>query len=614
MAADETKPRAREGLLADDHSKRGKRYVSILDPSTKNVTLLDPWEHAVLILCDGTRDAVAIAKLLEKGVEGDPVDLKGVQRCFKYFEREKLIEVPEKKAAALPPAGPRTLAEIQLAYREWHKDPVRTGQILSGLLPPPVITPPSDIRSGLDPTVALPGEDDEDLKGSVAIGSMLVLAGASESLLHKPVPEFKPNKPAGREREPETLIGPLASEGPKIGGSLANPANAGAAIIDSDAFDDEDDIAALLASVDEDVRQVESREAAKHGKKRQPPPIVKAFSGEAIPPETREVRRAISKGELDSDPLLKRAHEAEMRAHEKLSDRNASKQIPLSEAALRPTMVGLPADETTKDSPPMLLVPPKRSASIGDEATARLIVVKERPPSLEVGSIIDDASQVEGPTEGMIQAMSPEDTSSDPMVETIPARARRKPPRPLRASVDQEEQRTVEVDASGAPSGSSDGALPARAREVFDLLRRAGLRARHHHSDSDVEKTDRSPQNRTTSERPKRRRDQSNARLFDQALHSLSAGELDVALTHFKRLKDKLPQSKRLTAFIGAIEAVKTGQDFLADSEDTSNNNRVLENFEAALEEAVAYGRCPACFSMVAKKFTRCFACGFALG
>src|SRR5262249_34084154 len=143
---------------------------------------------------------------------------------------------------------------------------------------------------------ALPGEDDEELKGSVAIGSMLVLAGAAESLLSKPAPEVKAKKPEGREREPETLIGPLASEGPKTGGSLANP---GAAIIDSDAFNDQDDIAALLASVEDDVREVESREAAKHGRKREPAPIVKAFSGETIPPETRELRRVIGKGEHD---------------------------------------------------------------------------------------------------------------------------------------------------------------------------------------------------------------------------------------------------------------------------------------------------------------------------
>jgi hypothetical protein len=212
VAGDEIKPRAREGLLAADHSKRGKRYVTILDPGAANITLLEPWEHAILILCDGTRDAVTIAKMLERGVDGDPVDLKTVQRLFKFFEREKLVEVTGKKPQSLPPPGPRTLAEIQLAYREWHKDPVRTGQILSGLLPPPTITPPHDLNVGLDPTVALP-DDDDDHKGSVAIGSMLVLAGA-ESLLGKgPAPaaaEIKP--PESKPKRPP----PLPNRNPSV--------------------------------------------------------------------------------------------------------------------------------------------------------------------------------------------------------------------------------------------------------------------------------------------------------------------------------------------------------------------------------------------------------------
>ena len=97
MAGDENKPRAREGLLAADHSKRGKRLVTILDQSSNNITLLEPWEHAILILCDGTRDAMTIAKMLEKGVDGERVDLKTVHSSFRLFEREKLIEATGKK-------------------------------------------------------------------------------------------------------------------------------------------------------------------------------------------------------------------------------------------------------------------------------------------------------------------------------------------------------------------------------------------------------------------------------------------------------------------------------------------------------------------------------------
>lgn len=614
MAGDDIKPRAREGLLASDHSKRGKRIVSILDPSTKNVTLLEPWEHAVLILCDGTRDAVVIAKMLEKGVEGDTVELKGVQRTFKYFEREKLVEVSGKKPQSLPPAGPRTLAEIQLAYREWHKDPVRTGQILSGLLPPPVIEPPSDLRSGLDPTVALP-EDDAEHKGSVAIGSMLVLAG-SESLLSKPAPvEPKAKKPAEREtREPETLIGPLASE-QDIKAAGAAALMSGAALVEAGAFEDkEEDIAALLASVDEDVREFESREAAAQKAKQSPPPPARAFGGEAIPPMTRELKRPAKNVAIDPDPaLVKKVSEAEKRAQEKLDRPQTYRSIPLSEAALRPTMVGIPSSDVKPNAPPVLLATPKRSPSVHDELTARLIAVVEPDASLSIGAVVQDVAQIEATTEGMISPMNIDDTARDVQVDTVtPARAKRRSRQSMRG-VMVEEQETMELDASRA-QGNSD-ALSPRAREVFELLRRAGLRARHHHEDSDVERTDKAARDRTTSERPKRRRDESNARLFDTALHSLSAGELEVALAHFRKLKEKLPQSKRLSAFIEAIEAVRTGGDnFAPDNESTAEIvEDMLDNFEAALEEAVAYGRCPACFSMVAKKFNKCFACGFQL-
>ncbi len=569
MGGDEFKPRARAGLLASDHSKRGKRFVIIVDPATHQGTLLEPWEHGVLVLCDGTRDAVTIAKMLEKGVDGEVVDLRAVQRCFKYFEREKLCE-PQvgRRAQSLPPAGPHTLAEIQHAYREWN--PERSG-VIAAWLPPPVIDPSRDlqIRPGLDPTVALPGDEAATDKPSVTIGSMLVLAG-SESVLST----AKPQRP-----EPETVIGPLGMPAglPDMSKTPPEPLDVGS------------DIQALLASVDDDVRDMESREAKaaarKQKKARVVPPLGKAIGGEASIPMARDRPQPASNIVMEKEP-----------------EPAVSKKIAPPETLLRHTMVGKPPESSgpSLENPPVLLVPAKRTASVQDEQTARLTPALERHGSLEIGAIVQDVGSAEGPTEGMITALGLDDLggATASIVDT-----RLKPRVQPFLNPEFVDERTMELPD---PPPMLDALLPARAREVFDLLRRAGLRARGQ-KDSDLENTD-----RTASTRPKRRRADSSSRQFDVALQNLTRGQLDVALEHFKKLREKMPQSKRLIAFIEAIEAVKTGEDFGAHPEDT-NTFRILDNFEGVLKDAVAYGRCPACFSMVAKNFSRCFACGFSI-
>lgn len=561
MSSDDNKPRARAGLLASDHSKRGKRFVIIVDPSSHQATLLEPWEHGVLVLCDGTRDAAMIAKMLEKGVDEEPVDLRGVQRCFKYFEREKLTEAQVgKKPQSLPPASPKTLAEIQLAYREWHKDPEKSG-VISAWLPPPMIDPAArglELRSGLDPTVALP-DDETGEKPSVAIGSMLVLAG-SESLLASPNPKPKRD-------EPETLIGPLGQ--PAGLPELSNT---------PEPIDVDPDIQALLASVDEDVREVESREAKALAKKQKKaarvvPPLGKAIAGEASIPMARDRPQPST---------------------------NVMMSMPSEPPALKHTLVGKPAEGPSLENPPVLLVPAKRTPSVQDEATARLTPALERRGSLEIGAIVQDISSGEGPTEHMISALGLDDLGKA-TAAVIDTRTKSRV-RPL-LNPEFVDERTMELP--DPPPAIAELMLPARAREVFELLRRAGMRARGG-SDADGENTD-----RTSTERPKRRRAGSSSRLFDEALQSLTRGQLDVALEHFKKLREKMPQSKRLIAFIEAIEAVKTGEDFGSHPEDT-NTFRILEKFEGVLKDAVAYGRCPACFSMVAKNFNKCFACGFS--
>lgn len=178
----EARPRAREGLLASDHSKRGRRFVILVDPETRAATLLEPWEHAVLVLCDGTRPPGVLVELLAPEVEGQPIDLEVVRRCLKFFERQGLITKVGLRLSDAPPPGPVTVNELQRAYAEWHKVP---GDEAVAGVPPPIPRTSPKIAPGLGPTVSVgapgksiltgvhslldaaapadrPGDDDED--------------------------------------------------------------------------------------------------------------------------------------------------------------------------------------------------------------------------------------------------------------------------------------------------------------------------------------------------------------------------------------------------------------------------------------------------------------------
>ncbi len=148
----EARPRAREGLLASDHSKRGRRFVILVDPETHAATLLEPWEHAILVLCDGSRTPAVLVDLLAPEVEGTPIDLEVVRRCLKFFERQGLITKVGLRASDAPPPGPVTLTELQRAYAEWHKSPA--DQEPDTGVPPPIPRTSPKIAAGLDPTVS----------------------------------------------------------------------------------------------------------------------------------------------------------------------------------------------------------------------------------------------------------------------------------------------------------------------------------------------------------------------------------------------------------------------------------------------------------------------------
>jgi hypothetical protein len=641
MSGEELKPRARVGLLTADHSKKGRRFVTILDPEARQVTLLEPWEHAILVLCDGTRDATAIAKLLESGVDGEPIDLKTVRRSLKLFEREKLIEggasrAPEAKAL-LPSMSARTLANLQDAYREWHKDPVRTGQILSGVWPS-FDQFKDAMRASLDPTVALP---EDGIGAPAGVGSTLFLAEA-ESLLstHKvefaksiaDVPSNLPTQPPidRKNMDSPTVIGPLAEDERSspwndggtsriqhgLKSNAAQPGGLSGSEAEFDADVDLDkDVASLLAEVDQDFREVESREAEARSKEKPaktahvPPPIGKAIGGEAIPPESKDIKRPAAKVVMEVAP------------DSDLVRKMSTVHVP--ERQLAPTTVGPPPPEAPH-VPPILLSQPSPDELLTDskvplyqgtlkwradeleEPEGEKTFPEKLLPRLE-GLTLEDVSQVEGPTESAFTPASA--LAKEPSVKRKKPTTRRSAEKGDAAPTATIRAKTSEhVIEDSDPSFDVNGSRPVRAKEVFDRLRRAGLKARSY-VDTAFEKT-------AFGEHPTRRRDEEGARKFDEALRSLSAGDLEVALKHFKRLFAKMPKSRRLAAFIEAIEAVRTdnhGSKKPGAPKRQSGPQRILESFEGILEEAVAYGRCPACFSMVQANFTECFACGFAL-
>jgi hypothetical protein len=301
-------------------------------------------------------------------------------------------------------------------------------------------------------------------------------------------------------------------------------------------------------------------------------------------------------------------------------------------------MVGTPSPDGTGKEPVILaprrdsgLVHTQTDEAVGDtsksatwgldEATHRLERKDEsgvrdelgprpqiRKPEIYPGAVVHDASQVEGPTEGGFSAES----LTPPGLEKTVSRAARKRGQ---ASPDMRGVRETKSKLPTAPSSPRGGAaedpsdrLPRRAKEVFDRLRKAGMKARAH-VDADRNQTE-------NGDYPRRRRDEAGARAFDEALMRLSAGDLGLALKHFKRLAKQMPESRRLAAFIEAIDFVRTSAKSADDTDDgglQGSDARILENFEGVLEDAVAYGRCPACFSMIQANFDKCFACGFAL-
>lgn len=541
MKKPELRPKARAGLCSADHSKRGQRLVSVLDPSRAKVTLLEPWEHAILVLADGTRTLNDLAGLLGSGIAGEIITERTLERCLKYFEQEELIEPLglRQRPMSAGPAGPRTLAHLQQAYREWHKDPVKTGQILTGLLPidPPMNNEPPPVPAGLSPTVALPPDPQP-----LAIGSTLTV-GAANGQGPALVSMLGKERPSGRAGEPATEIGALAGE----------------------EQEERLPVADLLKAVDDDFERLAPKPAAKAPKTLPP---VKAIGGVAEIPAAHD-GKGNGKKLVVEDAVLSGI----VKAREARTGASAVAANP--EVALNPTMVGRAPDEG--NGPPIPVVP-ARSASartspgervgamIGPEPRSR----PSQPPVkiADVDPLLEETQQLE---------LNTESVAARRLVSGLAIEV----PRPT---------------PDGEPTTSQTTAhLSKKAADVFELLRRAGLSAR---SDAELDVSPRPGG-------PRRRLHPARAEAFQKALESLTAGDLDVALGHFRHLEAELPGSARVKAFIEAIRAVRGETEVTAEI--------ALDHFEGLLEDALAYGRCPRCLSMMPPDSRRCGACAFEL-
>ncbi|MCA9550188.1 MAG: hypothetical protein KC933_09140 [Myxococcales bacterium] len=579
------RPKARSGLLTSDHSKRGRRYVIIQDPEGSQVTLLEPWEHAVLVLADGSRTADEIAELLQDGVEGEAVTRPGLLRCLKYFERQELIESTSLRPKGAPQAGPRTLANIQEAYREWHQDPGKTGRILAGYLSPFDDLPEAPVSVGLTPTVALPEREDGEAPAPVAVGTTLVLGSGDDAFadgdraMRSILEAREARTEVGLLHDPDMQPVELLEAGIRVGGAAA-----------SGPFGDDDDeplddlelgnVADLLAAVDDDFQAMESAAPAAppEAAPRVVPPVGKAVGGVAEIPGPKPKPAARPKPARQPKRLTA-SDDGPATAELVMSPDTTQRLKALPETALTPTVVGRAPDDGG-DEP--VIISPARNPS-GRQQLARVGAVigpepspEQRnvtaevpaPPALVEGATVEDTQRFDLPTDVGFAAHHPVELDS-------------RVPTPRHASVPPERS-----------TSRTTAHLPDRARSVFERLWAMGVEARS--------------LGEATLNLGDRRRRQSEADQFQRGLERLTAGELELALTHFMALEEQMPTSERVVAFAEAIRAAL--DQGLAHAPDAGG---MLQSLTAAVEDAVAHGRCPRCLGGLEAGSGTCPGCGF---
>ena len=359
-------PRAKGGLLTANHSKRGCHFVTVFDPDFMQVSLLDPWEHAVLILCDGTLPVEGIAAHLRRGIEDLAVSVNDVQLAISRFREARLLEPEEAHQAAdpltaptaptAPTASPRTLAHLQQAYREWHKDPVKTGKILIGGSTPFVELDRGGVAAGLDPTVAFSEEvESEEEQTSVAVGTTLVLGDSREAF----------------EDGRRSLISLLSEKRRGASGRAGQEPRARGRPDDGTSRTGTDgelqNVSELLRAVDHEFAWLEGVDG---------PPVHRVSESEVTQPM---VPSPMPRGErVGAQPLLEDLGKTDRELAELPTAEAVLIEAPptvrgrrISEAGLTPTMVGVPAEDGRSE--PVFLAPP-RAPDAETDPTDRLEV------------------------------------------------------------------------------------------------------------------------------------------------------------------------------------------------------------------------------------------------
>ena len=266
-------PKARPGLLLAEHEKAGRLLFSVLSRTEERVVLLEPWEHAVLVLCNGHRSVESIAEVVAGQIR--EVNVSEVATCVRMLGHEGLLLGPGGAAEPSEHPGPRALAAIQQAYQECHNDPLRTGRILAGesLRSYPEVARSAPV--GLRPTVTL-GTSSEGL----GVGSTLVVEpiGPARSLLREGHGLGRSESDDHEERHHLELF-PFAEEG----------------TVEEEPID----VAELLRAVDSDLSAFEDSDLTRAPERARP----RVMSGEATLPAST-YRPALGEKVLTNPPQL----------------------------------------------------------------------------------------------------------------------------------------------------------------------------------------------------------------------------------------------------------------------------------------------------------------------
>ncbi|MEE2902693.1 MAG: hypothetical protein VYC39_10190 [Myxococcota bacterium] len=143
--------KAKTCLMIREQVKHGEKFYVVINQESAQVTLLDSWENAVLALCDGDKDIDSLLAILARSQFNHPPTHARVRKCLSYFEDQSLIEPLEPLRSETVVDDPRSMAEVQLAFHEWHKQPADTCE------PPGFSAPWSDdepvsIAPSMEPT------------------------------------------------------------------------------------------------------------------------------------------------------------------------------------------------------------------------------------------------------------------------------------------------------------------------------------------------------------------------------------------------------------------------------------------------------------------------------